>query len=71
MDHNYDVICEAYNKAMKEKFQKIPTMITKPLIQSQKFKKLMTEIGGGWYMEKITKLLPPLRRPELSKNQNN
>ena len=27
----------------------------------------MTEIGGGWYMEKITKGLPPLRRPKLSK----
>ena len=27
----------------------------------------MTEIGGGWYMEKITKGLPPLRRPTLNK----
>ena len=27
----------------------------------------MTEIGGGWYMKKITKGLPPLRRPKLSK----
>ena len=27
----------------------------------------MTEIGGGWYMKKITKGLPPLRRQNLSK----
>ena len=27
----------------------------------------MTKIGGGWYIEKITKGLPPLRRPKLSK----
>ena len=30
----------------------------------------MTEIGGGWYMEKNTKGLLPLRRPKLSKNHN-
>ena len=27
----------------------------------------MTKIGGGWYMEKIAKVLPSLRRPKLSK----
>ena len=27
----------------------------------------MTDIGGGWYMEKSAKLLPPLRIPKLSK----
>ena len=27
----------------------------------------MTEIGGGWYQKKITKVLPPLRTPKLSK----
>ena len=27
----------------------------------------MTEIGSGWYMEKITKGLAPLRRPKLSR----
>ena len=41
--------------------------MTKPLSPRQKVQKLMTEIGGGWYMEKITKRLPPLRRPKLSK----
>ena len=41
--------------------------MTKPLSQSQKFQKIVTEIGGGWHMEKITKGLPPLRRPKQSK----
>ena len=27
----------------------------------------MTKIGGGWYMEKMKKGLPPLRRQNLSK----
>ena len=27
----------------------------------------MTEIGGGWWMEKITKVISQLRRPKLSK----
>ena len=27
----------------------------------------MTEIGGGWYMKKITKGLTPLRKQKLSK----
>ena len=52
LDHNYDVRREAYNIAMKEIFQKIPTIKSKPLSLGQKFQKLMTEIGGGWYMGK-------------------
>ena len=66
-DHNYDVRCEAYNIAMKKMFQKIPTIKLKPLSQGQKVQKLMTWIGDGWYMEVITKGLPPFRRPKLSK----
>ena len=27
----------------------------------------MTDIGGGWYMEKSDKGLPPLKRTKLSK----
>ena len=27
----------------------------------------MTEIGGGWYMGKIAKGLPPLRRSKICK----
>ena len=28
----------------------------------------MTDIGGGWYMEKSARGLPPLKRTKLSKN---
>ena len=27
----------------------------------------MTDIGGGWYMKRSAKGLPPLKRPKLSK----
>ena len=49
-------------------FKQIPLTMIKALTQKQKVQKLMTEIGGGWYMEKIAKGLPPLRRTKISKN---
>ena len=52
---------------MKNMFQKIPTIKLKPLSRGKKLQKLLTEIGGGWYVEKITKVLPPLRRPKQGK----
>ena len=50
LHHNYEVRCEIHNKAMKEMFKQIPTKMTKPFSPKQKVQKLMTEIGGGWYM---------------------
>ena len=50
---NYEVRCGMYIRAMKKIFQKIPTIKSKPLSQGKKIQKLMTEIGGGWYMEKL------------------
>ena len=47
-------------------FKQIPTTISKPLSPKQKLQKLMTKIGGGWYMEKIVKGLPPLRISEIN-----
>ena len=41
--------------------------MTKELSPKQKVQRIMTEIGGGWYMEKRIKGLPALRRPKLSK----
>ena len=67
LDHNYEVICEMYNKAMKEMFIQIPTKMTKPLSPKQKSQKVMTEIGGEWYRKKNIKGLPPIRRPKPSK----
>ena len=52
---------------MKEFFIQIPTNVTKLLSPKQKFQKLMTEIGGGWYMEKNMKVLSPLRITKVSK----
>ena len=39
--------------AMKEMFKKIHLTMSKALTPKQKFQKLMTNIGGGWYMEKV------------------
>ena len=52
LENNYDYRRVAYRTAMKEMFKKITTTMTKPLIQKQKAQIFMTEIGGGWYMEK-------------------
>ena len=41
--------------------------MTKPLSPKQKFQEIMTSIGGGWYMEKIIKRIPPIGRPKLIK----
>ena len=56
-----------YNKAMKKMFQKIPTIKSKPLSQGKKLQTLSTEIGVGWSMEKMTKGIPPLIIPKISK----
>ena len=50
---NYDARCVAYINAMQQMFKKIPLTIKKALTSKQKFQKLMTDIGGGWYMEKL------------------
>ena len=52
-DITYKVVCGMYNKAMKNMLQKITKIKSKPLSQGKKHKKLLTEIGGGWYMEKL------------------
>ena len=46
---------------MKYMFKQIPQTIKKSLTPKQKVPKLMTGIGGGWYMEKSAKGLPPLK----------
>ena len=52
---------------MKEMLKQIHLTIKKKLTPKQKFQKRMTYIGGGWYMEKSDKGLPPLRRTKLIK----
>ena len=51
LDNNYDARRVACITAMKEMFKQTPTTMTKPLSPKQKVQKLITEIGGGWYME--------------------
>ena len=52
---------------MKKMFKEIPQTMIKALTPKQKVQKINTDIGGGWYMGKSAKRLPPLRRTKLSK----
>ena len=52
---NYNASFDAYINDMKDVFKQIPQTIKKSLTPKQKFQKLMTDIGGGWYMEKNSK----------------
>ena len=65
---NYKPRCDAYVNAMKEMFKQIPLAIKRAPTPKQKVQKLMTDIGGGSYMEKSSKGLPPLSKTKLSKN---
>ena len=67
LEDNYDAIRVACSTAMTDMFKQIPTTMTKPLSKRKKVQKIMTEICGGWYMEKITKVITPLKRPKLIK----
>ena len=52
-EDDYEMIYGMYNKSMKEMFKQIPLMIIQALSTKQNFQKLMTEIGGGSYIEKV------------------
>ena len=60
--HNYFDRSESYTAAMVEMFKTIPQNVVKPLTSREKNQKLITDIGGGWYLEKCKKGLPPLKR---------
>ena len=69
---NFDARREAYINAMKVMIRQIPHTVKISLSPKQKIQKLMTDIGGGWYMEKSAKGLPPLSRTKLvKKSQEN
>ena len=67
LDH-YDSRCDAYINAMKEILKQIPQTMSQSLTPKQKVRKLMTDIGGGWYMEKSAKGLPLLKRSKPRKS---
>ena len=52
---------------MVEMFKTIPQNFGKPLTTKEKNQKLITDIGGRWYLDKFEKGLPPLKRTKLSK----
>ena len=52
---------------MVEMFKMIPQNVEKPLTSREKNQKLITDIGGGWYLKKFEKGIPPLKRTKLSK----
>ena len=47
---------------MKEMFKTIPQNFEKALTSIEKNQKLITDIGGGWYLENFEKGLPPFKR---------
>ena len=49
----YGARCVVCINGMKEMLKKIPQTMSKALTPKQKFQKLMTDIGGGCYMEKV------------------
>ena len=49
---NYFDQSESYTVAMVEMFKTIPQNVEKPLTTREKNQKLITDIGGGWYLEK-------------------
>ena len=48
-------------------FKTIPQNVGKPLTKREKNQKLITNIGGEWYLEKCQKGLPLLKRKKLGK----
>ena len=52
---------------MKDMFMKILQNFKIALTPKEKIQKLMTDVGGGWYLEKSSRGLPPLKRTKLSK----
>ena len=52
---------------MVKMLKTIPQNVENPLTRREKNQKLITYIGGGWYLEKFAKGPPPLKRKKLSK----
>ena len=52
IEENYDRRCVAYSTDMKDMFKKTFQTMIKALTPKQNVQKLMTDIGGGWYMTK-------------------
>ena len=64
---NYCARSESYSNDLEEMFKQITQNVERSLTSKGKKGKMMTDIGGGWYLEKCKKGLPPLKRTKLGK----
>ena len=64
---NYCARSESYINAMEDTFKQISQHFVRALTSREKIPKPMTYIGGGWYLKKCARGLPPLKRTKLSK----
>ena len=64
---NYYARSESYGNDMEEMFKKIPQNVERALTSRAKNQKLMTDIGGGWYLKKCARGLPSLKITKLCK----
>ena len=55
---NYFERSVSYTAAMVEMFKTIPKNNGKPMTSREKNQKSITDIGGGWYLEKMSKGTP-------------
>ena len=56
---NYFARSESYSISMEEMFKQIPQNVEKALTSRERKQKLMTDIGGGWYLKKCARIIPP------------
>ena len=66
LEHNFLERYHMYIFSMKN-FQKIPVELPKPSSPKEKHQSLLHAIGGGWYVEKLSQKLIPLKKRKLSK----
>ena len=61
--------CFAYQDNTKELFKRIPTEKSTPTLEhfKKKRQKLLTDIGGEWYLKHLRNTKPPINNPRLSK----
>ena len=64
---NYCARSESYSIALEDMFKQIPQNVERALTSREKNQKLMADIGGGWYLKKCERGIPPLKRKNLVK----
>ena len=57
-------------ETMKKKVQKIPVERPKPLSHNKNRQSLLHFIEGGWYINKLSKKILPLKKQKLNHKTN-